>query len=250
MQCLRSKPVFLGAMILAAGLLTGCPSNSPVPFNMTVMPAEIVDSIPGQRCVFLVQIEPTGYLNTPVEITVEVNGEKADAYVDNNFIDPNEVAEVSVIPKALAAAKQDEGRDVKAIIRGEFDGAVRWQTVTVHVTSEEEDLVAPRAEELRDFFIPWLEANRPELGITAATSWEGTIVSPHILVVTHYLFFSNEWEMHIFWHVMTPPNDWARIELRHRFYETLPSLAFEIPSVDAGAPYDIVETQPSDTLWR
>jgi len=122
--------------------------------------------------------------------------------------------------------------------------------VPVHITSEEEDEVGPLAAEVRDLFIPWLAQNRPELGITEQTQWTGTIVTPHILVVTHYLYFSDEWEMHVFWHVMIPPYDWAKIELRRRFVETLPSLAFEIPSRSAAPPLEAQAIEPSDTLWR
>ena len=106
------------------------------------------------------------------------------------------------------------------------------------------------AASMRDLFIPWLAANRAELDIDEQTEWEGTIVRPHILVVSHYLYFSDEWELHVFWHVMIPPYDWARIELRRRFEETLPSLAFEVPSVSAAGPVVVNEIEPEGYLWR
>jgi hypothetical protein len=74
------------------------------------------------------------------------------------------------------------------------------------------------------------------------------MVSPVWLVVSHYLFFSAEWEMHLSWHVMIAPDDWSRIELRRRFIETKPSLAFEIASVSAGS--ESRSTAPPDELWR
>ena len=107
----------------------------------------------------------------------------------------------------------------------------------------------PLAAGVRDLFVPLLADAHPELGITAETDWTGTIVSPHILVVTHYLYFSDEWEMHLFWHVMIPPHDWARLELRRRYAQTVPSLAFEIPSRSSD-PLQFVSVEPSDTLWR
>lgn len=36
--------------------------------------------------------------------------------------------------------------------------------------------------------------------------------------------------MHVEWHIMAAPDDWARIDLRHRFTESAPSYAFEISS--------------------
>lgn len=89
------------------------------------------------------------------------------------------------------------------------------------------------ATEIRDRFIPWLATNHPEFGITSENEWTETIVRPHIAVVMFYLFFSEDWEMGVSWHVMIPPHDWARIYLRHRFVEVQPSYAFEISSLDA-----------------
>jgi len=86
---------------------------------------------------------------------------------------------------------------------------------------------------MRDKFIPWLAANYPEFGITSETEWTGTVVNPNFLVVMHYIFFSEDWEMYVEWHVTIPPDDYARIYLRHRFTEARPSYAFEISSVEA-----------------
>jgi len=68
--------------------------------------------------------------------------------------------------------------------------------------------LTPKAIEVQDAFIPWLEANHPEFGITAETEWTPTIVRPHFMVVMYYLFFSDEWEMGVRWHVMISPYDY------------------------------------------
>lgn len=57
---------------------------------------------------------------------------------------------------------------------------------------EGEDDRKERAEELLTLFIAYLEESHPELNITSDTKWEGTMVSPEWLVVSHYLFFSEE----------------------------------------------------------
>ena len=85
--------------------------------------------------------------------------------------------------------------------------------------------------EMRDKFIPWLAINHPELSITNETEWIETIVNPRIIVVMHYIFLSEDWEIYVTWHVTIPPHDWTRIYLRHRFTESCPTHAFEIPSV-------------------
>lgn len=72
-------------------------------------------------------------------------------------------------------------------------------------------------------------------------------MQPHILVVSHYLFFSEEWEMGLQWHIMIAPYDWARIYLRPRA-EVQPTHAFEITSVSdtQAAPQEIEVPGTSD----
>jgi len=242
-------------MMCAAVALCGCDLFTPVPFTIEVVPTQIVDSIPGQRCVLLVTVEDEAaecLLALPVRISA--TADDATVTVENRFIGPGEVAEVSVIPAPEKSGSgqfgdQTEGREITVTIRAVRAGLEETVTVPITVTSEEEDLVGPLAAEVRDLFIPWLAENHPELGISQQTEWSGTIVTPHILVVTHYLYFSPEWEMHVYWHVMIPPYDWARIELRRRFEETLPSRAFEVPSRSAD-PIEVQEIEPEGTLWR
>ena len=160
---------------------------------------------------------------------------------------------VTMLPPDSAAAEpadESEGWPCSVTVRAERGGESRVVEVPITLTSEEEDLLGPAAAEMRDRFIPWLAENQPGLGIDETTVWEGTIVRPHWLVVSHYLFFSDEWEMHVSWHIMIAPYDWARIELRRRFEETLPSLAFEIPSVSEPAPVVVDQREPEGILWR
>jgi len=114
------------------------------------------------------------------------------------------------------------------------------------------DEMGSLAAEIRDEFIPWLAENHPEFGITSETEWTGTIVRPHFMVVMFYLFFSEEWEMGVSWHVMVPPHDWARIYLRHRFTEVSPSYAFEISSRDAQEEPHAVDLKDAfaESVWR
>jgi len=108
--------------------------------------------------------------------------------------------------------------------------------------------MGPFAAEMRDKFIPWLAANHPEFGITSETKWTGTIVRPNIVVVMYYLFFSEDWEMGVSWHVTIPPHDWTRIYLRHRTTEAHPSYAFELSSwSEQGEPHAI---DPPESVWR
>lgn len=211
-------------------------------FHINVIPEQLSgDSIAGQHCVFLVVIADDGQEN---ELPVSISAEAAGAVVVINHEDifPGEVAEVVVTP-----AQANVGKSVTVRITGNRGDSTDEKTVDFAVAEGEDDR-AEYASELLDKFVAWLAENHPELGITIDTAWNGTMVSPVWLVVSHYLFFSDEWEAHIYWHVMIPPYDWAKIDLRHRFGELAPSYAFEISSLDAAG--DPVAIEVPETVWR
>ena len=244
----------MARLVALSGLvvcLAGCNGGGSAPFTLTVAPTRIADAIPGQHCVLLVTAQ--GDVGQSVHITGAAPN--ATMTVEHPTITSGQVAEVTVVPQAVgvATAQYDPGlpgRDVPVTIWGRHGDDRATIRVPIRVTSEtDQDQIAPTAAQMRDLFIPWLAANRPDLGITPETQWTGTIVTPHILVVTHYLFLSPEWEMHVYWHVMIPPYDWAKIELRRRFAETTPSLEFEIPSRSAD-PIIVQQNEPPGELWR
>jgi hypothetical protein len=77
----------------------------------------------------------------------------------------------------------------------------------------------------RAAWIEWLAAAHPELGITADTEWKPVFVST-LLVVSHYSYWSEDWEVTVAWHNMIPPDDWTEVHLRRRGVDTAPSLAW------------------------
>jgi len=198
-------------------------------------------SIAGQHFVFLVTITDEGQeCELPVSISAQAPGSEVVIYQED--IVEGEVAEVVVIPTQASI-----GTIIEVTITGNRGSESDEKVVSFEVAEGEDDR-QEYAEELLDRFVSWLATNHPELGITDDTVWDGTMVSPVWLVVSHYLFFSEEWEAHIEWHIMVPPDDWARIDLRHRFDELEPSYAFEISSVNAtGEP---VPTEVPETVWR
>jgi len=214
------------------------------------------DVVPGQKCVFLVNVYPpgardeaAGEISSDMRVGISATVVSGDAAVELNpqsltALAPGQVLEVIATPQESAV-----GSEVEIEIRGEWLGTIKTRTVTLAV---QEGLpsageLAALAAELRDMFIPWLAANHPELGIRADIEWESVVVRPHIMVVMYHLFFSNDWEMGIRWHVTIPPHDWVEIYLRSRYTDVHPSYAFKIPSRDSQA-----EPEPVDVpeLWR
>lgn len=229
------------AVLLAAGCAgaSGTPSPSGPAFELEVLPAQLVGrAIGGQWVVFLVTV--TGLpADGTVAISAEAGGEPAE--VEPADLEPGTVGEVTVVPAPVTGE-----RDLAITITATRGGVTRTAGRTIPVV-EGEDFEAATAAAHLARFTGWLGAHRPELGITAATAWEGTPGS-WVLVVTHYVFTSEDWELDMAWHVMTPPDDWIRINLRRRWSETAPSVAFEIPSAAGTAPPREIEPDPE--VWR
>lgn len=214
-------------------------------FTLNVIPDSIKgDAIAGQLIVFLVAISD----NSPSQnsgvgsAVLSATAAHSAIFIEPETIVPGQVAEIDVIPDVSAV-----GSNVTVSVKAERGGTVQSCVVNFTVT-QGEDMLAPYAQQLRELFVQWSQTNEPGLGITNQTQWEGTIVSPNWLVVSHYLFFSKDWEMHVYWHVMIPPYDWAKIDLRHRFNETVPSLSFEISSLNASLPPQPIS--PPESVWR
>ena len=198
-------------------------------------------SIAGQRIVYLVSILK-GAADSASAAEIFAEADNADTTVEHKTIEAGEVAEVIVIPKANSA-----GKSVNLTITAKLGSNTDSKKITFDVIEGEDDR-KDYATELRDKFVAWLEANHPEMGIAKDTAWTGTMVSPQWLVVSHYLFFSYEWEMHVEWHIMVAPDDWARIDLRKRFSESKPSSAFEISSREGNTTPKPLEVPES--IWR
>ena len=236
-----APPVTTTATVTQTVTTTGGP---PTAFSIQVIPESIEDSVPGQRCVFLVVVDGEEKV---VSISATAPGSTITA--EPQATTPGQVAEVTVIPDETSV-----GQTLTVTIQGEIDGIKQTQTATVavaeHTGTEEE--MKMRATQVRDAFIPWLAANHPEFGITNETEWTPTIVRPHIMVVMFYLFFSDEWEIGVSWHVMVAPHDWGRIYLRHRFTEAQPSHAFEISSFEAQEEPQYVDLKDAfaESVWR
>ena len=255
-------------------------------FYLRVTPKYMADAIGGQHCVITVDVEDFGGSDAGGPVVLAASAPGAEVRVVPEVIAPGQVAEITVVPMAVPSDEPgpipllrptpkdlippgpirpgpDDGlipvdpcndpyglgpKEVLTVtIVGERGDEVQTQAATI-VVRPGEDLTLEAAAAMRDRFMPWLSENHPELGISAQADWTGTIVTPHILVVTHYLFLTDEWEMEVRWHVMIPPHDWAEIYLRRRGVETRPSLAYKIDSVSGNTtPHSVA---PPETVWR
>ena len=240
------------AVITAVVIIAAFPPASGEPdensaFHINVIPGQRTEdqdpfySIAGQHFVFLVTITDEGQ-ESELSVRISATAPGADVVIYQEDIFEGEVAEVVVIP-----AQASIGKTIRVTITGNRDSTTDEKVASFEVAEGEDDR-QEYARELLDRFVSWLATNHPELRIAEDTLWNGTMVSPVWLVVSHYLFFSEEWEAHISWHIMVPPYDWARIDLRHRFDQLAPSYAFEISSVNATS--EPVAIEVPEAVWR
>ena len=68
----------------------------------------------------------------------------------------------------------------------------------------------------RDIMLDWIEETYPGLGPFDNIEWFSYFTYPGILVVEHWTFLSNDWEVRTASHVMIPPHDWSMIWMRPR----------------------------------
>lgn len=219
------------SLVVLVGVVVACgaPAESHGPLSMTVLPPEEPlqprTAIPGQRSIFLVRV--TG---GPVDevIGLDASADGATIEIAPDSIDEDTVAEVTVIPEVVTAETT-----LTVEITARRGGDARTETRTLPVWLQSDTLEAEARERLATF-TTWLAETQPELGISPDTAWTPSALQTQMLVVSHYLFLSDEWEAVLEWHVMIAPHDWGRLFLRRRWVEDRPSLAFEIASVSAG----------------
>jgi hypothetical protein len=262
MQRLSLFTAVLVSVLGACGLSSCCcedTSDLPVGgFVLTVTPGTAITG-PGEHFVMLASITNEGNGSGPVALTATCPG--AQVSMDPASISVGEVAEITVIPDATAPTQastvghtgsqigQEPDWTLTLAVAGARDGQTHQAGASIGIIQQWDTGLLPEAISERDRIIPWLAANHPELGITSTTVWTPAMPNP-VLVVSHYLFYSEEWELHVAWHVMIPPYDWTKYELRRRRSETVYSTGFIIESRSAEPPLDPVAMTPENTLWR
>jgi hypothetical protein len=69
---------------------------------------------------------------------------------------------------------------------------------------------------MRDTFVSYLSSNKSSFGINESITWESIDNAPQILIVEHYLFKSEFWELALSRHVTIAPHDWVKVYIRPR----------------------------------
>lgn len=235
-------------MVVACGE-SGAPAttvsstSTTAPVSGVVVSPEFVQGvIPGAEVTLLVarDDEAAGVA------TVTASAPGAEVTVRPSQISGTEVAEVTVVPHPVSA-------ETELTVTIEVTSGDRIQSVTGTATVHPwEDDRGEQAAEILGLFTSWLEENRPDLGVSPDTEFDGVFLAPELLVVSHYGFFNEELEIGLSWHVMIAPDDFAEIYLRLRS-DLRPALAFRIGSwqtaLDTGE-YEVSEVAPPGEVVR
>lgn len=103
------------------------------------------------------------------------------------------------------------------------------------------------ANEKLSSFINYFTYSKPEFSIDNTTTWESSCNDAGILIVEHFLFKSENWELELSWHVMISPYDWVKVYLRPRD-QIHPTWGGTIDSWNGDSP--INETEPPQNVYR
>jgi hypothetical protein len=229
-----------------AGIAAGC-SDTPAaaPFELRAEPDFVHGVIPGERLILLVSIGE-GAAEGPVDLGVEASW--CAGTVEPSRIAGDEVAEVSCV---VAPVSGNDEVPVSLVVTGRRGSVERRHEVSTVIVPWE-DTISDTAGAILGVFVPWLAERHPDLGISESTSFDGTVVAPMLLVVTHYAYFGDDWEIGLSWHIMVAPQDWAQIYLRPRNAMT-PTRAFELTSWSTslgGGAVEIREVPPPAQVTR
>ena len=107
-------------------LMTGCGDDDgvsqPVDFTLSVVPTEITDSVPRQRCVFLVTVANAGGAAAEA-VTITGAAPGADVTVEHEALLPGEVAEIPITLQPISVVIP-KGHRVRVAIAG-HDAALK-----------------------------------------------------------------------------------------------------------------------------
>lgn len=240
MEPARVRIVVLALLTsLLAPLPAGCGSEpAEGPFELVVQPEFVQGALPGEPVILLVAVEDDVAGGGPVELAATSIGGAA-ASVEPTSISPGELAEVTVVADEVA-----EERDIEVTVTARRGDEERQASKTIVVMPGQDEL-GPTATEMLGLFLPWLAEQQPELGIGPETELTGMVVAPRLLVVSHYAFLNEDYEIGLAWHIMIAPDDWADIYIRPR--DALrPTAAFRLSSWStalAGGDVEIVPTE-------
>ena len=177
-----------------------------------------IRSYPGGGGIFVFAFVPDNSFAGTIQLSLTAEASLHARLNRTVLDDDHRVAEFTIAPDSgctgrisrirLTATHADSSRELS------FDAVIyEW-----------EDGEPSMAMEKRARFVQWLATRHPELGDAGSGLTARYLTYPELLIVEHWTFLSDAWEMRVCVHVMVPPDDWSMMLLRRRG-EMLPLLA-------------------------
>ncbi len=225
--------LFLGSIMLGVII----PLNRPkitVNFHPSMM-----RSYPGNIAWLVAEVESDESIDfeveTDLEIPIESNiwSTSISSYIIEIFLHPTE----NLIDKEIGVNLFAITSKQKLPIGSSNIQVINW---TSQILSD--DIL-----NIRNQFLNYIEANTSFTNINSSTNWNFCGTVP-ILIVEHYLFKSEFWEMEISRHVMIQPHDWIQVYLRPR-NQANPAVCLKVDSW-GGDNSSIYEIEPPSEIFR
>ena|GEM_PF-1142657 len=173
-----------------------------------------IRSYPGGGGVFIVKLKPSDGFTGVVAIQLSANP-ALNARLDRRTLSAqSNIAEIVIRPSETVEIKTYQ-IDITARQFANITSQSQCRTISVEVEMIPWGSAKPtEAMAKRDPLVAWIQQTHPEFGTFDDQEWYPYITYPGILVVEHWTFLNQEWEMRICFHVMIPPHDWSMIQIR------------------------------------
>lgn len=193
-----------------------------VGFELRVSPEFVQGLYSDSPVSVLVEVVNNQPTEEPVELNATITGD-AHVEVTDASLSAGQVGEVTI-----SASPVTDEVEVTLTITGTRGDLEESATRTIVVMPGEDDR-EEMAREILAKFLAWLEDEHPELELGPSSELEGNLVAPRLLVVSHYTFQGESYELGLSWHIMIAPDDWAELYIRP-LDEFTPEKAFRLSS--------------------
>jgi hypothetical protein len=198
-----------------------------------------MDSYPGNTAWIVAEVESVRSVEFDVKLSHEIPFDYK-IWSTGSF---NHVVEIFLQP-----TEDNVDEEIKVnLLAGTGKLKYKIGSTIVYVINWSSQILSEDILNMREQFVNYIEANTTFSKINSSTDWNffGTVP---ILIVEHYLFKSEFWEMELSRHVMIPPYDWVQIYIRPRNASVpLWSAKIDSWSLDNTSIYEI---QPPDEIYR
>lgn len=198
-----------------------------VPAAIRTVPEFVNRLVPGRRPAAIVE-RTAGSGVLTLRGTTDVDGVEV-VFIPERIDDGATVAEVWLeVPDDAGALVRDEEQPITVEVAATAPGGDEATTSFTATLVAGVDDLASTARELVTLFLPELARRVDGVPTDVDALGDGTPLAG-LLVVSHYAWFVDDWEIDLSWHVMIAPDDWSEVVLRPRD-AAHPTRAFRISS--------------------